>query len=313
MKPEAQVAAFINPRARGGFYRDHLAALSQQLRQRFPEIQITHWAPDIPMHRWVENISPGTQLVIAAGGDGTVRELAGALIRLGRNDIPLAIIPLGTGNDIATELGVDTIEGALGVAATGTAIQRNAIEIELPCSASNPLHYALLFTCAGPIVRAVTGTTEGLKRRFGKNWAYQLGVLRALPGFRRQPVKIEDENGDRSELTLGVAIGVTEYIGGGSIRLFEKQHLKRDRLSLLDLGALNLVDAAGQLPRLARRASLNHPKISYRTAKEIKLSSPESLAIQADGDQLGWLPATIRLKTNALRLVAPSLKSQSKG
>lgn len=128
-----------------------------------------------------EAIAAGVDVVIAAGGDGTVRAAAQALQNTG---IPLALLPSGTGNLLARNLGLDLnaahMDASVATAFTGvdTAIDVGVIEIDRPEGASET-HSFVVMAGLGLDAKMIANTNPALKKRVG--WlAYVDAIGRSL-------------------------------------------------------------------------------------------------------------------------------------
>ncbi|MCW3017092.1 MAG: diacylglycerol kinase catalytic region [Solirubrobacterales bacterium] len=149
----------------------------------------------------------GAQRVVAAGGDGTLGPAAELAARL---DVPLAVVPTGTANDLARALGLplDDLDAALTLAVTGTRTRL----VDLAHAGPTPFLNA---ASAGLSVHA-TQRAEPLKRPLGP-LAYAAGALHA--GLRATPVGVR-VGVDDEPVYVGAAwqviVAGTGAFGGGS-------------------------------------------------------------------------------------------------
>jgi len=125
-----------------------------------------------------EAVAAGARLVVACGGDGTVSEVASALAG---TDVALGIIPLGTGNLLAANLGIPTKpEEALAVLADGADQRMDVGRIDGHIDGQNSGRIFLGMAGAGLDSAMIEDAPEGLKRRAG--WAaYAVAAARHLP------------------------------------------------------------------------------------------------------------------------------------
>jgi YegS/Rv2252/BmrU family lipid kinase len=139
-------------------------------------------------------VSAGADLVLACGGDGTVTACAQGITGTG---VPLAIVPLGTGNLLARNIGLPTgLDGALAVAIGGA---------QQPIDAGR-VNGALFVVMAGLGLdaRMLSGTSEPLKRRLG--WfAYAISAVRHL-GDRPMRVTVSADGGRRRRMRANALI-----------------------------------------------------------------------------------------------------------
>jgi diacylglycerol kinase family enzyme len=121
-------------------------------------------------------------VVAAAGGDGTVNEVASGLLLAERGRALLGIVPLGTGNDAACQAGLRGLDQALAALTDGVPRAVDAVEVDYVAAGQKARHYALLFAAVGFAGELIKRTTPRVKRWFGPRLCYTVGFLRALWG-----------------------------------------------------------------------------------------------------------------------------------
>jgi diacylglycerol kinase family enzyme len=149
-------------------------------------------------------VSAGVDLVLACGGDGTVAACAEGVTGTG---VPLGIVPLGTGNLLARNVGLPTgMEEALAVALSG---------VQQPIDAGR-VNGALFVVMAGLGLdaRMLSGTSEPLKKRLG--WlAYAVSAVRHLGGRPVRATVSADGCKSRRMRASAVIIGNVGWLRGG--------------------------------------------------------------------------------------------------
>ncbi len=238
----------------------------------------------------------GRRLVVAAGGDGTIAEVAAGISGSGTG---LGLLPLGTANVLAWELGVPRRpEAAAAVLAGG----RDTVL--WPGLASFPDGRERLFVQmlgAGFDAAVVTNLDLRLKQRIGRA-AYVLQSLRELPRHAFPPITVEL---DGRCLTVASAI-----VSKG--RLYAGRHLIAPQADpaapgfrvvlFTRSGAAQVVLAGlalplGLIPRL--------PGVEIRPAHGLRLASGSGVPVQTDGDPAGLLPVSVRDAPAPLRIRLP--------
>lgn len=284
-----RVAVIYNPVA-GARQRRRLRRLLRRLRKAGHEVSIHHTDGPGAATTIARGLDPAAvDVVLAAGGDGTIREVAGGLI--GR-PLPLAVAPLGTANVMAWELGHGmSIETAARIVAEGTVVAVH------PALAGE--HGFLLMASAGLDARVVAGVDPGLKRRIGK-LAYVLAAGREI--LRRPPPPIALEiDGTPVRAALAVVTHAAHY--AGPFVIAPRARLGDETLTVVlveDGSRLGLLRCG--LALLFNRVS-RLPGVETRTARSVRFTGPVGAPVQSDGDVLGTIPMTVTLDRRMLSLL----------
>lgn len=173
-------AAIISNPTKNGVDRLRAAVADAERRQGFAaSLWIDTTADDPGKGMALAALARGVDLVVAAGGDGTVRSVAAALRGTG---VPLGIVPAGTGNLFARNLDVPVgdLAAAVGVAFSGVdhAVDVVVADVEREDGTAEE-HVSLVMSGVGIDAAMIAKTNPDLKKRVG--WlAYIDGGLRAL-------------------------------------------------------------------------------------------------------------------------------------
>jgi len=254
-------------------------------------------------------IHEGARLVVAVGGDGTV---AGLTATLAGSGISLAIVPAGTGNVLATALGVPDHPGrsvrALG-AATPRSIDLGAAV--LPGLGGEPTVETLFAVAAGVgwDARVMAATAGPHKHRLGR-LAYWVAALGLLGEMAPQPYAIEvDDERLELEATVALVANAGELVPG----------LVRPRLPIVpDDGLLDLLvlrvrnlagGARGALELLGRTELGGSPSgAAYRTrGRRIRIAAEPAQPRQVDGDEYGAGAIEATVRPGALTVLVPQV------
>ncbi|MGW4356693.1 diacylglycerol/lipid kinase family protein [Nocardia sp. NPDC004582] len=242
--------------------------------------------------------------VVAAGGDGLVGVVLQALVGTG---VPLGLIPGGTGNDLARELGVpdDT------TVAVATILDGRTRAIDLGTVETEESGRAIWFA-------TVTGTGLDARVTLRANalrWPngplrYTVAALLELAGKLAVPYRIEltgsPDHPDGTVLELDavmVAVGNTRTYGGGML-ITPDAKIDDGLLDLTVVGAMSRLEMLRLLPTLSSGKRIDHPAAVQYQAREIRLTAPGAPAT-ADGDPAGLLPALFRAHPGALDVLVP--------
>jgi YegS/Rv2252/BmrU family lipid kinase len=243
---------------------------------------------------------------VAAGGDGTVREVASGLLRSNAPDTVLGVLPVGTGNDFATQIGVSDADAAL-AALTGQHLRQvDVIEVRHASDTADVVDHALLFAATGFAVDVLRHTSPRVKRVFGRRLSYSIGFFRALIALRSMHMRVRADGRDVTGPLFHVCAGNAEWAGGGAMRLSPGARLDDRRLELCVIQALGRLEALRCFPMLVRGTFPSHPKVRYFGGEELSVSTEVPMPLALDGDVLGRTPATFRVLPGALCVLAPT-------
>lgn len=264
-------------------------------------------------------VAEGATVVLAAGGDGTVRAVAEGLRG---TDTAMALLPAGTGNLLARNMGMDVTdpERAVDVAFTGT---DRRIDVGLAdlfgADGKHQRRAFLVMAGVGLDAQMIVNTDEGLKKKVG--WlAYVKAVAASLPGGRRLKLRIRiDKRASFRTRAHTLVIGnVGELVG--NIPLLPDAKIDDGVLDLVTLrpkgplGWLRIMWAVLVQNRLLQRdyrgkrigGKGSKHALHYRTASsvEVQLGDPE--AVELDGDLFGEVRSfAVQLDPGSLTLKMP--------
>lgn len=245
------------------------------------------------------------EAVVAVGGDGTFLEVASGLLQPGSPAPLLGLVPVGTGNDLARSLGMTGLDAAMSAFRDRRLRPIDAIRVE--CQGTNgprTLH-ALSFAAVGISGEVLKRTTPTVKRLFGPRLAYYVGLLRALWGFRAPRLRLQWDGGSREGDYLFAGVSNTELTGGG-MRLAPGALPDDGRLNVNLIDALGRWETCRQLRLLASGQHVGHPRVNYFAATGLSIHADLPVEVQADGEPVGWTPASFGVVPGALQVVAPS-------
>lgn len=250
-----------------------------------------------------EAVAEGFETIVAAGGDGTVNEVLNGMgdVPNGLEQARLAVMPLGTVNVFARELGV----GSRPKLAWDWVRQGRETRIDLPrvefgSDGSQGSRYFAQLAGAGLDARAVELVAWGLKKRIGV-LAYVMAGLQAL---REVPADITAVAGEH-RIRGGLVLIGNGRLYGGTFRIFPKADLRDGLLDVCVFPRVNWFTLARCGPQLLLRGELPASSIQAFQAKRITLNAAKRTPAEADGELIGELPATFALSDTKLRVVVP--------
>ena len=237
----------------------------------------------------------GFAKIAAAGGDGTVHEVAGGILASGRTAVDFAVIPIGSANDFAFSLFKLPTATEIRVIDVGKTWREDGKSKHFLCNVGLGFNGAV--------------TVEARKIAWLQGMAlYGLATLRALRRHYRCPmttIRIDEEPAWRvPTLMVAVLLGLRE----GGFVLAPDAKLDDGLLDYVHVGALSRWQVLGLLPRLALFGPpTNHPRLRMGRCRRIEMASDLPVNVHADGEFLcvaeeGFRAITVEVMPAALRV-----------
>jgi diacylglycerol kinase (ATP) len=237
----------------------------------------------------------GFDLVVAAGGDGTVSDVIDGLVG---SSIPLGIIPTGTGNLIARELGIPTeVQEAIELIA-GVHRTRHIDAMRIG------ERVFLLNVSVGVSASVIGGTTAKYKNRFGRIaylWTFIPKLFTLKP--RRLVVAVDGVAHEYHAIEVAIMncgiLAKMLYPKGPDIRIDD------GHLDVLVLGVRTLRDYPRYLFGIITGRPGELLSRFIEAERDISIQSNVPLAVQADGDIIGTTPIEVELLPGAVCVFVP--------
>jgi lipid kinase YegS len=238
----------------------------------------------------------GMDLVIAAGGDGTVNEVVNGLTAASQ-DTALGVVPLGTANDFARGLGLPMdANDALRLAVTGRAV---------PVDIATVNRRAFINVSTGGFGAAATrSVSRTFKRRLG-TVAYLMSSARKLVQMEpaRAVFRAEGEVVHDGTFVF-FAVGNSRLTGGG-MRIAPRADTDDGKLDLIVVGGVGRLGFLRLLPRLRAGTHLSHPAVRHYRADSFEVLLNDPVRVNADGEPVAGRSFRYELLGRTLRVVVP--------
>ena len=289
---EAREAIIIgNPKAGRHKGKDHLKRCAEILRSGGLDVEV--WPTERPRHATELASLAGARLVVAAGGDGTVNEVVNGL----ETDATLGILPLGTANVLARELGLPlNAEAACEHILAG---KKRRIDLGV---ATDRKGRERRFTCMAGIgfdAHVVNEVTPRLKQ-YLKIVAFPLAALKVYLEGDLPPLHVM--HGEDTHVAQFAIVANGQYYGG-DFRVAEEAALATGKLEVVLVDRVGRLLRADILTRILARRPLDRSMRSF-TAGELRATSPGAqVPVQLDGEVWGRLPMSFRIEPGALEVV----------
>jgi len=245
-----------------------------------------------------EHLSRGADLVLAAGGDGTINEVAEGLIH---TSVPLGILPGGTANVLATEMKLGSrLER---VAARLRDYRPRRISVgHITCEGGTVARHFLMMAGIGLDAHIAYRVSGPLKSATGK-LAYWIAGWTLL-GRRLAEFQVE-VGGQARKCSFALASKVRNY--GGDFEIAKKVSLFDDRFEVVLFEGPSTLRYVKYFTGLILNRVEGMKGVTVLRERCLRLSSPDDqrVYVQIDGENAGHLPAEVRIVPDALTVLVP--------
>ncbi len=247
-----------------------------------------------------EGVAAGYRAVVAVGGDGTVAE---AITGLAGTGVPLGIVPRGTGNQVASNLGIPLdLEGAVEVAVRGVPRPMDLGQLD-------DGHYFALMAGAGWDAEVMADATRELKDRWGFGAYLYAGLRRALvPPSAHFRITADDQEFEVDAATVIVAnVGQIVYrMLPVELRIGPGVSFHDGKLDVCIFAPRTFPDVAAVLWRVARGRYVGDERMIYLQAERIRVESDAPVVTQVDGELVGETPLAVRAVRGGVDVLVPA-------
>ncbi|MGH3600820.1 MAG: diacylglycerol/lipid kinase family protein [Pseudonocardiaceae bacterium] len=271
--------------------------VADKLRAAVPELVATVTADAAATSRVAAQAAQrGDDVLAVLGGDGTAHLAAQALAGTAT---ALAVLPSGSGNDLAAALGIpaDPVQAAQRIARALQTGQRRRIDL------------GRIEGAAGFATVLCTGFDAAVnKRANAMRWPagprrYDLAVLAELAALTPRPVRVRTETTEVELEAILVAVGNGSSYGGG-LRICPDATLADGLLDVIVIAAVSRRRLLRVFPALRTGAHVHEPEVTVLRTATVCIDGDPSWPVYADGEPQGTLPVTVHCEPGALTVVA---------
>lgn len=239
-------------------------------------------------------LSEGWDVIAAYGGDGTVVEVAAALIA---GEIPLAILPGGTGNAVAADLGVPRTLKEAAESIVASPVNVRQVDVGMAGDAPFMLHAAMGFEVA-----MLEAATPQAKAQYGV-FAYLMSGMQTMldPPIASYRLTIDGEDVECRGTTCIVANSGST--GVGTTRLAPDIRMDDGLLDVLVFQSADLKGVIGAARQLIGGAKAS--TVSRWSGRSVLVESQPAQRVMLDGEPMGMTPIEARVVPRALSVVVP--------
>lgn len=282
----------VNPHSRSAGDTDLSAAIATLEESGLAVIRVEPTSRD-ETEQLIEEYCERVDRVIVAGGDGTINSTAMALFK---HHLPLAILPLGTANDLARTLGIP--EDLAGACRNIIENQRRKVDLGVV----NGRHF---FNVAN--LGLGTQITQELTPEVKKHWgvfSYLKAFVSALSKSQTFRVTLIIDDREQQLRSMQLAVGNGRFYGGGNV-IDEEATIDDGLLSLYSLKPQSTWELLTLAPLLRDGKHRLAKRIFNTTGRRIEVRTKPIMPIHADGEKLTQTPAVFEVIEQALEVIVP--------
>jgi diacylglycerol kinase (ATP) len=237
-------------------------------------------------------VAEGFEKIVAAGGDGTINEVVNGLA--GTNAM-LGLLPIGTMNVFATELGlpVNNLELCWEIV-NGDSIRA----VDLP--KANQKFFVQL-AGVGLDAQVVKETSSNLKKNFGP-LSY---LISAVQIAARTPPKLFIQSEDASIDEGSFVLVGNGRLYGGPFPFFKHAALDDGLLDVIVFKRLGYLEIIKYLQDVIFSSEIRVPEIEYFQTRQLRVESDQSVPVELDGELVGNCPVEFSVRDRSLRVLVP--------
>jgi YegS/Rv2252/BmrU family lipid kinase len=284
-----RLLVLFNPRAHSGSDPDVGDAFAEKLREAGFDPVLRRLETEGDAGTAIAAEGAGCDAIVVGGGDGTIRSALPAILKAG---LPMGVWPLGTANDFARSIGIESDDDCVAALAAWSVRRIDIADVDG--------HYFVNNATLGLPADAAAHLTSDLKQRLGA-----LATLALLPALWKhaRPFAVEiDADGRRERRTIVAAlVGNGEYEGGFPIRY---SGLADGKLHLAVCRARSRWALIPILFSVATKRMARSRRIETFVAECVTIRTATPKRVTADGDIVAETPATIALHAGALEVFA---------
>lgn len=247
----------------------------------------------------------GARLLVAVGGDGTVNEVVNGL-GPGR-ETELALIPRGTGGDLARTFGIPAkLDEAVRIALTGRVrtIDLGRASYRSRRGETESSYFANVAS-AGMSGAVAQRTNEAGRAPLGGRAAYLWSTLTVFARWRNADVRVSVDGESRTGPMFDVIVANCRYLAGG-MKIAPEALPDDGLLDVLLIGDVTKLDLVRTLPKIYRGTHLPHPKAELLRGAAVTVDAGQPLPVELDGEQPGTTPVRFDVVPRGLKLRVPA-------
>ncbi len=245
-----------------------------------------------------EMLHDGFTHIIAVGGDGTLHEALNGFLKKPKSESVLGVLPLGTANDF-----IKSTQGPQNLADLFEAISQDKIKaIDIgSISYDGGSEYFINIGDLGlgaEVVKKVNNSSKLL----GSGITFFSAIARTFLTYKNQQIACKADNWEYTGKVNSLVAANGKYFGSG-LCIAPEAKLDDGKFKVVVLGDISISDYLKNVKKLKKGSTIDHPQLEYKIAKKLEITSDQPCGIEADGEFIGYTPATISIEPSKINFL----------
>ncbi|HOQ88930.1 MAG TPA: diacylglycerol kinase family lipid kinase [Candidatus Hydrogenedentes bacterium] len=316
MDTQTRTAVIFNPRAAHGRTGKLYAKIRSQVEAIIPgaDWRVTEY-PGHATQATRSALWSGYNRIISVGGDGTHYETLNGFFdgqQLINPNTALAILPFGTGSDLARSLGIPRKWASLPVIPQGRVVPLDVVRVTCVDWKGMPFTCHLLNTSRVGIGGEVVWRVNRKTKVWGGFFTYLRGSIEALFSYTSRPMQIRINENIFEDIYLEIILANGRFDGGG-MKVAPRARMDDGQLDIYLIRPVSLVDALTSFRLLYQgRLDARPDVVTFLRGSQVAITAAEPVKINVDGESPGTTPVTFDVLPRILPVVVgPGFQPQS--
>ncbi len=284
------------------FYKKTLPLIAKDFKVDVFETRTAHDAISLAS----KAVDKSYDLILAVGGDGTLNQVLNGVLagRENYDDLPvIGVFPIGTGNDFARTIKITSSKAELQERLRTFNVRKldvGKIVYQSEDSKTNSSYFINVADAGmGPEVVCRVMNSD---RFFGSGAAYYFAILSTFYTYKPMVVSVKTPTWQWKSKMRTLAVGNGKFFGHG-LCIAPDAVVDDGMFSTFICGDASVLEFIQYSGTMKRSKKLIHSKVNYTTARHLELSAESPCRIEADGELLGFLPATIDILPRKIKFL----------
>ena len=245
-----------------------------------------------------EFINEGYTHLIAIGGDGTVHELINGVMKNFNEEVIVGVLPFGSANDfVKSAKPPNHLVDLFRAITDGKSIYIDIGKIEHQGGVSYFNNIAD-FGIGAEVVKRVNSSSK----LFGAKLTFFKAIVESFFSYVNKTIVCKTPEWTKEGKMNSIVVANGKYFGNGMC-IAPNAELNDGKFEVVVIGDISTRDYLKNMNGVQSGKELNHPKVQYLSANRLEISSTEKCGIEADGEFIGYAPATVSLEVEKIRLL----------